>query len=139
MPVVGGACAVAAFVHLLHHRHVLGQILELGRLEQPVVMPSLTGCTELPVGCAVVVVATVVLVWMCSAIGYLEPAVIGTMLLSGVALALAACGSAAWWRNYRRKGKHRQHRAQSTASSDTSRGMLMESLIADDEIMRGDS
>lgn len=62
MPVLGGACAVAAFVHLLHHRHVLGQLVELGRLEQPDVVPSLTGCTELPVGCAVVVVATVVLV-----------------------------------------------------------------------------
>ena len=34
VPAVGGVCAVASLVHLLHHRHVLGQIVALGRTEQ---------------------------------------------------------------------------------------------------------
>jgi hypothetical protein len=135
VPVVGGACAVAAFVQLLHHRHVLGQIVSLGRLEQPTVVPNLMGCTDIPVSCAVVVVATVVLVWVCGIVGYLDPAVIGCMLVISLMMALAACGIAALWQRSRSKApSQHQDRAQSTASSDTSRGMLMESLLAEDEI-----
>jgi len=64
VPLVGGACVVAAFVHLLHHRHVLGQIVSLGSTEQPAVVPNLMGCTDVPVGCLIVVVVTVLLVWV---------------------------------------------------------------------------
>ena len=135
VPAVGFACAVAAFVQLLHHRHVLGQIVSLGRLEQPAVVPNLMGCTDVPVSCAVVVVVTVVLVWVCGAVGYLEPALIECMLLAGLGLALAACGLTAWWQRSRREApSQHQDRAPSTASSDTSRGMLMESLLAEDQV-----
>ena len=134
MPVVGGACAVAAFVQLLHHRHVLGQIVNIGRLEQPAVVPNLMGCTDNPVSCAIVVVATVVLVWVCGTSGYLEPAVIGSMLLSGLIVALAARGAISLWRRSCNKVPQHHDRAQSTASSDTSRGMLMESLLGEDDI-----
>ena len=132
VPIVGGACAVAAFVQLLHHRHVLGQMVGLGRLEQPAAVPNLMGCTDIPVSCAVIVVTTVALVWVCGAVGYFEPAVIGCMLLIGLGLALAACGFAAWRQRSRSKAPRQQkERAQTTASSDTSRGMLMESLLAE--------
>jgi len=138
VPVVGFACAVAAYVHILHHRHVLGQIINLGRIEQPAAVPNLKGCTDIPVACSVVVVFTVVLVWMCGAVSYFEPAVIGCILLIGLGLALAACGVVAWWRRFRSKApQQHQDRAQSTASSDTSRGMLMESLLAEDEFTEG--
>jgi len=132
VPAVGGACAVAAFVHLLHHWYVLGQIVELGRLEQPAIVPNLMGCTDVPVSCAVVVVLTVVLVWVCGAVGYLEPFVLGITILIGLSMALAACGVAAWWLSHRRQVPYSQKdRAQSTASSDSSRGMLIESLLAE--------
>jgi hypothetical protein len=135
VPVVGGACAVAAFVQLLHHRHVLGQIVGLGRLEQPAVVPNLMGCTDIPASSAVVIVVTVTLVWVCGIVGYLEPAVIGCMLLIYLCVALGACGIAAWReRSYSKAPVQHQDRAQSTASSDTSRGMLMESLLAEDEV-----
>jgi len=135
VPVVGGACAVAAFVQLLHHRHVLGQIVGLGRLEQPAVVPNLMGCTDIPASSAVVIVVTVTLVWVCGIVGYLEPAVIGCMLLIDLCVALGACGIAAWReRSYSKAPVQHQDRAQSTASSDTSRGMLMESLLAEDEV-----
>ena len=135
VPVVGGACAVAAFVQRLHHRHVLGQIVGLGRLEQPAVVPNLMGCTEIPASSAVVIVVTVILVWVCGIVGYLEPAVIGCVLLIGLCVAYAACGIAVWWQKSRSKAPvQHQDRAQSTASSDTSQGMLMESLLAEDEI-----
>ena len=89
VPVVGGACAVAAFVQLLHHRDVLGQIVLLGRLEQRTMVPNLMGCIDIPVSCAAVVVATVTLVWVCGSVDYLEPVLIGCMLLIGLGLALA--------------------------------------------------
>ena len=140
VPAVGGACALAASVHLLHHRHVLGQTVSLGRLEQPFLVPNLVGCTDIPVNCAVVVVATVVLVWVSGAVGYLDPTVVGCMPLAGLFVAAAACGGAARWRNCRNCRNsilRRQDRAQRTASSDTSRGMLMASLISDDEYVNG--
>jgi len=130
VPIVGGASAVAALVQLLHHRHVLGQIVGLGRLEQPAVVPNLMGCTDIPTSCAVVVVATVVMVWVCGTVGYLEPVVIGCALLIGLIMALAACGVVAWHRS-KAPSQHRD-RAQSTTSSKTSRGMLIESLLAND-------
>ena len=129
VPSVGGACAVAAFVHLLHHRHVLGQIVGLGRLEQPAVVPNIMGCTDVPVACSPIVVVTVVLVWVCGTVGYLEPAVIGCMLLSGLILASAACGVAAWWRRYHMKAPQHEDQAQSTVSSDVSQAIQMETLF----------
>jgi Leucine-rich repeat (LRR) protein len=132
VPIVGGACAVAAFVQLLHHRHVLGQIVELGRLEQPAVVPNLMGCTDIPIVCALVIVTTVVLVWVCGAMGYLDSAVIGVMLSIGIIMGWTVCALVAWWRHCRVKSPRHQDRAKSTASSDTPRGVLMESLLADD-------
>jgi hypothetical protein len=134
VPVVGGACAVSAFIQLLHHRHVLGQIVRLGRLEQPAVVPNLMGCTDIPVACAVVVVATVLLVWMCGAVGYLEPAVVGCMLLIGLCVALVACGVAAWWRRSRMKARWLPDQSPSTAPSDMSQDLQMESLYGAPEI-----
>jgi hypothetical protein len=134
VPAVGGACALAAFVQFMHQRHLLGQIVGLGRLEQPAVVPNLMGCTDIPGSCAIIVVVTVVLVWVCGAVDYLEPVLIGFMVSVGLIVALVACGIAAWWQRSRRKASRRKERAQSIASSDTSRGMLMESLIAEDEI-----
>ena len=129
VPVVGFACAVAVFVKLLHHRHVLGQIAKLGRLEQPAIVPNLMGCTDIPMSCAVVVVVTVVLVWVCGAVGYFEPAVIGCALLIGLIVALAACVAVAWWlRRYRLKSRRLQ--AQSAESSATPEGVQMESVFA---------
>jgi len=133
MPGVGRACAVAAFVKLLHHRHVLGQIVGLGRLEQPAVVPNLMGCTEIPYDCALVVVVTVVLVWVCGTVGYLEPAVIGCMLLIGLVVALAAFSGVIWWRRYRSKAPRQEDKAQIIASSESSQDMLMESLLIEDE------
>jgi Leucine-rich repeat (LRR) protein len=138
VPVVGGACAIAVFVQLLHHRHVLGQIVALGRLEQPVVVPNLMGCTDVPAGCAVVVVVTVVLVWVCGAVSYLEPAVVGVTILIGLSASLAACVGVEWWRTSRIIASQHQGRVQSTASSGSSRVMLMESLIDDDELAKGE-
>jgi len=135
VPAVGGACAVAAFVQLLHHRHVLGQIVLLGRLERPAVVPNLMGCTDVPVSCTSVVVVTVVLVWVCGAVGYLNPVIIGVMLSCGLTIMIAGCGVVVWWRRSRSKAfPQHQDRAQSIASSDTSQGMLMESLITEDKI-----
>ena len=134
VPAVGGACAVAAFVHLLHHRYVLDQIVLLGHLEQPPMVPNLMGCTDIPVGCAVVAVATVVLVWSCGAVGYLEPAVIGCTLLIGLSLTLAACFTVAWWRTFQSKISQHCGRAQSAASSDLSQGIEIETLFGAPEI-----
>ena len=103
VPAVGGACAVAAFVHLLHHRHVLGQIVSLGRLERPAIVPNLMGCMDIPLSCSLVVVAMVVLVWMCGAVSYLDPAVLGVTFLIGFSVMLAVCGGVAWCRTYRSK------------------------------------
>jgi len=132
VPAVSVACAVAAFVQLLRHRHELGQIVALGRLEQPAVVPNLMGCTNLPAGCAIVVVATVVLVWVCGAVSYLEPAVVGVTILVGLSASLAACVGVEWWRTSRLKASQQRGRVRSTASSDTSSGMLMESLLAEE-------
>ena len=134
VPLVGFSCAMAAFVQYLHHRHVFGQIVGLGRLEQPVVVPNLMGCTDVPIGCAVVVIVTVVLVWVCGTVGYLEPAVIGCMLLIGLSIGLAAAAVAAWWRRNHTKIPRHQDQAQSIAPSDTSRDMLMEKLLFVDSI-----
>ena len=134
VPAVGGSCAVAAFVQLLHHRHVLGQIVALGRLEQPAVVPNLMGCTDIPVSCAVMIVVTVVLLWMCAALGYLEPAVVGCMLSIGPILGLAAsCGRAAWSQTSSVKTFRRQDRAQSSSSSNTSQSATTESLLLGDD------
>jgi hypothetical protein len=132
VPLVGSACAVAAFVQLLHHRHVLGQIVSLGLLEQPAVVANLAGCTEIPLGCALVLVVTVMLVWISVAVGYLEPSVIGVMLSIGPIVGLSVCGGAAWWRCYRTKARRHYDRVQSTAPSDTTRSMLMEPLISEE-------
>jgi hypothetical protein len=134
VPLVGFSCAMAAFVQYLHHRHVFGQIVGLGRLEQPVVVPNLMGCTDVPIGCAVVVIVTVVLVWVCGTVGYLEPAAIGCMLLIGLSIGLAAAAVAAWWRRNHTKIPRHQDQAQSIAPSDTSRDMLMEKLLFVDSI-----
>ena len=140
VPAVGGACAVAAFVQLLHHRHVFGQIALLGRLEQPAIVPNLVGSTDIPFGCAVIVVATVVLVWVCGAVDFLKPVVIGCFLLIGPIVALVACCSAACRRSSRNHASLLQYRAPSTVSSDTSQGMLLESLIVkeEDKISKGE-
>jgi len=134
VPAVGGACAVAVCVKLLHHRHVLGQIAKLGRLEQPAAVPNLMGCTDIPVSCAVILVATVVMVWVCGAVGYLEPAVIGCMLLLGLIMALAASTLTAWWRRPHMKGPPLQDQALGTAPSDTSGSIQMKSLFDAPEI-----
>ena len=127
------------------------------RLEQLAIVPNLMGCIDVPVACSAVVVATVVMVWVCGAVGYLEPvvavvvatvvlvwvcgsvgylepAVIGCMLLIGLIVALAAFGIDQWWLRSRTKESRCQDRAQSAASSDTSRGMLMQPLLAEDEL-----
>ena len=134
VPVVGGACAVAAFVQLLHHRHVLGQVVGLGRLEQPAVVPNLMGCTEIPACSAVVIVVTVLLVWVCGIVGYLEPAVIGCMLLIGLCVAFAACGIAVWWQKSRSEAPRGQNHVRCTGSSDVSEGMQIESIFGGPEI-----
>jgi Leucine-rich repeat (LRR) protein len=133
VPAVGGACAVAAFVQVLHHRHVLGQIVGLGRLEQPVIVPNLMGCTDVPVGCAAVITVTVMLVWVCGAISYLEPVVVGAMLLFGLIVALlASCIASLCLKSRTKVPRPKVDRAPSIASSDTSQGVLLESLIASD-------
>ena len=59
---------------------------------------------------------------------------VGSMLLIGPIAALAACSIITWWQKSRTtKALQHQDRAQSTASSDTSRGMLMEPLLDDDD------
>jgi Leucine-rich repeat (LRR) protein len=133
MPVVGSACAVAAFVQLLHHRHVLGQIVTLGRLEQPAVVPNLMGCMDVPVGCAIIVVITVVLMWVCGAMGYLKPVVVALTLLIGLSVALGVCGFIARWRTSQSRKSRDEDQVESFVSSDTSRGVLLESLITNDE------
>jgi len=131
IPVVSGACAVAACVQLLHHRHVLGQIVRLGRLEQPAVVPNLMGCTDVPVGSAVVVVVTVILCCMWASYNYLEPAVVVCTIITGLCVGMAACGSVAYWLRHHRKGPQHSDRAQSTAALDTSQEMLMETLLSE--------
>ena len=79
-------------MQLLHQRHLLGQIVNPGRLEQPAAVPNQKGCTDLPMNCAVIIVTTVVLVWVCGSVDYLEPAVLGCIILNDLSLALAACG-----------------------------------------------
>jgi hypothetical protein len=140
VPAVGGACALAALVQLLHHRHALGQIVALGRIEQPPVVPNLTGCTDVPAGCAVVVVATVFLVWLCAAAGYLEPVTVGVTLISGFVAAMVASGGAAWWLQKKslRSPDERTKSNASETSSVASAGMLMEPLMADDELDNND-
>jgi Leucine-rich repeat (LRR) protein len=137
VPVLSGACAVAAFVQLLHHRHVLGQIVGLGRLEQPAVVPNLMGCTDVPFGCAVVLVVTVAMVSMWGALRYLEPIVIGCMIFAGLCVGMVACGIIARWKSDCSEASRHVDRAQSTASLDTSQGMLMESLLSEDATRRG--
>jgi hypothetical protein len=137
VPAVGGACALAALVQLLHHRHVLGQIVALGRIEQPAVVPNLMGCKDVPAGCALVVVATVFLVWLCAAVGYLEPTTVGVTLMVGpvVAAAVASGGAACWIQKTSRSTSMRTHvSTASETSSGASGGMLMEPLMADDEV-----
>jgi len=130
VPLVGGTCAIAAFVQLLHHRHVLGQIVALGRLEQPAVVPNLFGCTDVPLSGAVVVAVTVVLVWVCGTIAYLEPIVIGVTLMIGpILVVLAANGGTVWRRSSRSKALSHRDREQSIGSSCSPQGLLMESLI----------
>ena len=93
---------------------------------------------DVPAGCAVVVVVTVVLVWVCGAVSYLEPAVVGVTILIGLSASLAACVGVEWWRTSRIIASQHQGRVQSTASSGSSRVMLMESLIDDDELAKGE-
>jgi Leucine-rich repeat (LRR) protein len=138
VPVVGGACAVAGFVQLLHHRHVLGQIVGLGRLEQPAVVPNLVGCTDIPFGCAAVLVATVMLVWTWGSLNYLEPVVVGSIVFIGLCVGMVACGITAWWKSNFSKAPRYLDRAQSTAYPDMSQGMLMESLLDKDGTMEED-
>ena len=133
VPVVNGACAVAAFVQLLHHRHVLGQIVGLGRLEQPAVVPNLMGCTDVSVSSAVVIVVTVMLMCMWASYRYLEPVTAGCTNFVGLCVGIAACGSAAWWQRHRSKVPRHSDRAQSAASLYTPEGMLMESLLLEGE------
>jgi hypothetical protein len=138
VPAVGGACALAALVQLLHHRHVLGQIVALGRIEQPAVVPNLMGCKDVPAGCAVVVMATVFLVWLCAAVGYLEPATVGVSLMVGpvVAAAVASGSAASWIQKTSRSAGMRTQNTASETSSVASGGMLMEPLMADNEVDR---
>jgi len=139
VPAVGGACAVAAFVHLVHHRHVLGQIVALGRIEQPRLIPNLRGCIDVPVGCAVVVVLTVLLVWVFGSMDYLEPATIAVMIFIGLSMTLAISNGVAWWRSSRVKGSRRQDRTESAASSNLSKGMLIDSLIDEGGDLKSES
>jgi len=134
VPVVGCACAVAAFVQFLHHRQVLDQLVYLGHLEQPAVVPNIMGCIGIPVTCLPVLVITVVLVWVCGAIDFLEPAAVAVTFISGLIVALGLCGVVAWWQRSRMKAQ--QYRARSSAPSDTFQGMLMESLLLEDDIAK---
>jgi len=131
VPAVGGACALAALVQLLHHRHVLGQIVALGRIEQPGVVPNLMGCTDVPAGCAGVVAATVLLVWLCAAIGYLELAtVVVTLMVGPVVAVVVAC----WFQKTPRSAGGRTQSTASETSSVASGGVLMEPLMAGEEL-----
>jgi hypothetical protein len=88
-PPVGGACAVASLVQLLHHRHVLGQVVDLGLIHgRQGRVPNLAGRTAVPVGCAVTAAASVTSVWACAVLGgFLDLAAVGGA--AGVVLASA--------------------------------------------------
>jgi uncharacterized membrane protein YoaK (UPF0700 family) len=94
------------------------------------------GCKDVPAGCALVVVATVFLVWLCAAVEYLEPATVGVTLMVGpfVAAAVASGGASCWIQKTSRSASMRTQSTASEMSSGASGGMLMEPLMADDEV-----
>jgi Leucine-rich repeat (LRR) protein len=94
-PVVGGACAVAAIVQLVHHTHVLGTVVACGiagRHSSPCgQFLDLEGCCFVPRGCAVVVGAAVLFVWGVASVDFLDPAI-----MAGAAAAVGLASALLW-------------------------------------------
>jgi hypothetical protein len=82
-PAVGGACAVAAAVQLVHHTNVLGQIAGFGEAAagegQATTAPgSAQGRNTIPATCAALLAGAVLAFWSCAAFDFLVyPAVTG--------------------------------------------------------------
>jgi len=96
------------------------------------------GCTDVPAGSAVIVIAIVLLVWVFGTAGYLEPAVVGSMLLLGLIVVSGACGISVRWRTSRIRAGWHCNRAQSTVSSDFTPSVLLESLITEERRSESD-
>jgi hypothetical protein len=135
-PAVGGACAAAALVPLVHVNHVLGTIVACHIADRRV--PDLMGCCFVPRACAAVVAATVLVVWCCASVDFSDPV--------SLASAVSATGlaSAGLWiggtrvlraQNDAKDARKRPHRKITGASAASSAGM---SLMEEPLVVRGE-
>ena len=88
---VGVSCGVTGLIQLLHHSHVLGQVVKLGLNDTPVpTVPNLCGCFWIPGMAFVIIAATTVLFWGLASIDYMKPLPFvlsfGSMSLAGLVL-----------------------------------------------------
>ena len=141
-PPVGGSCAVAALVQLVHHIHVLGAIVTCGiadrRSSPGGQVPDLEGCSFVPRACAAVLVSTVLFFWGGAAVGFLDPAhMAGAAAAVGLTSALlwVGCTRALRARNDTADAEKWARRGRSGASVASSAGM---SLLEEPLVMSGE-
>jgi hypothetical protein len=77
-PVVGGACALAAIIQVLHHVAMLKRVQEIGQAFVPPVDVKLGEISTFPSLCGAVLTVTVVVFWTVMSIGVIDLKVIGT-------------------------------------------------------------
>jgi hypothetical protein len=136
-PFVGFACAGAALVQLVHAKHVLGAIVACGIADRRV--PDVKGCCFVPRACAAVVVATMLFVWGCASVDFLDPVPLAS------AVSATGLASAGLWmggtrvlraQNDAEDVRKRVHRGRSAVSTASSAGMSLmeEPLVVEGEL-----
>ena len=132
-PVVGASCALAACVQLVHHQHLLGQLVRVGLAQTPSRVPNLRGCTNVGAQSAAVVAATALLAWGWAAVGFLRPLplLVGAAAALGAAALLVGCASRFFSKQRRARLEWQRRRGVSGGLAASLKGLLLEPVLED--------
>jgi hypothetical protein len=98
-------------------------------------VPEVEGFTQVPAGCAVVVLGTVILVWACGSVDYMEPLVVGGIIALGLFVAAAFVAAYPSWRSLTECKLVQSPRMpqREVSASSASSGVLLEQLLSDEQ------